>query len=225
MLASFEMKPAMERLYAPEILDESDLPEPVLHTIHNDLSRIHHYLGDTAALVRALRRDPLPIGSVLDIGCGYGGVLREVQRKLGVRAVGVDLRPPPANGLPFPILRADAVRDPLPQCDVAVSLHTAHHLEERELIELIRNAGKSCRRFVLIDLVRHPLPLALFRTFVAPLISRINAEDGCTSVRRAYTPEEMRAVAELALCRGKNGTFTHSVAPLYIRQMLDITYR
>jgi SAM-dependent methyltransferase len=215
----------MERIYALEFLDAPDLPEPVADAAYHDLARIHHYLGDTAALLRALRRDPRPVRSVLDIGCGYGGVLREVQRKLGVRAVGVDLRPPPHNGLGFPILRADAVRDPLPQCDVAISLHTAHHLEERELIALIRNAGKSCRRFVLIDLVRHPLPLALFRAFVVPFVSRINGEDGCTSIRRAYTPEDLRAVAELALCRGRDGTYKHSVAPLYIRQMLDITYR
>jgi hypothetical protein len=34
----------------------------------------------------------------------------------------------------------------------------------KRLLDLIRNVGRSCRRFILLDLVvRHPLPLALFR--------------------------------------------------------------
>ena len=52
---------------------------------------------------------------------------------------------------------------------------------------------------------------------------RCNAADGRRSIRRAYTPLEMRAVVNRAL-EGTCARFRHSVAPLYMRQIVDITY-
>jgi hypothetical protein len=102
-------------------------------------------------------------------------------------------------------------------------MHLGHHLSTDDLIRLIRNVGRYCRRFILLDLVRHPLPLALFRTFLAPLVCAIDAEDGQRSIRRSYTREELREIAATALS-GKLGSFRFSVAPLWIRQIVDITY-
>ena len=125
--------------------------------------------------------------------------------------------------MPFPIWRADAVRDQLPQADVAFSMYLGHHLSEEDLVNLIRNVGRFCRRFILLDLVRHPLPLGLFRTFVAPFVCPIVFADGQTSIRRSYTGKEVRQIASHALA-GSNAVFRHSVAPLYVRQVIDISY-
>jgi SAM-dependent methyltransferase len=213
----------MDRCKDREIMDREDLPEELLLRIHRDLDRVQKVVGNTAALISALRRDSLPVRRVLDVGCGYGGVLREVRRRLGVEVIGVDLRPPKASAVPFPILRADATRDPLPEADVAISALVAHHLSADELIAVIQNVGRSCRRFVVLDLVRSRLPLVLFQTFVAPFVSHENRADGRLSIRRAYTPDEFRAVVGKALA-GTGATFRHSVAPLYVRQMIDISY-
>jgi 2-polyprenyl-3-methyl-5-hydroxy-6-metoxy-1,4-benzoquinol methylase len=161
---------------------------------------------------------------VLDVGCGHGGLLLQLQRRLGVDVVGVDLRPPAAHALPFPILRADAVRDPLPEADVAICNWLAHHLSEDEFISLIRNVGRSCRRFIVFDLVRSRLPLVLFRTFIAPFLTEVNAADGCTSIRRAFTPDEMQAMVRKAL-EGTGATFRYSRTPFRSRQIVDIRYR
>jgi hypothetical protein len=83
--------------------------------------------------------------------------------------------------------------------------------------------GRSCRRFILLDLVRHPLPLALFRLFMAPLVCPIDAEDGQRSIRRSYTPRELRAVTASALA-GTGSHFHLSIAPFHVRQVLDISY-
>ena len=207
----------MVRSLETEILDSETLPDAVVARAYRDLTRLHRVLGNTSALIRAIRRDPLPVTRVLDIGCGHGAVLAEIQERLEVEVIGVDLRPP--ADAPIPIVRLDAVTDRLPNADIAISVCLAHHLSETELVDLIRNTGRSCRRFILIDLVRHWLPLTLFRTFVAPFFSPVAIADGMLSVRRAYTAAELARIASLAGVR-----FRHSVAPLYTRQTLDITY-
>jgi hypothetical protein len=117
------------------------------------------------------------------------------------------------------MVQADAVHDRLPSADVAYSLCLAHHLSEEELVALIRNVRRSCRRFIVIDPVRHWLPLGLFRAFVAPFFSWVAAADGTTSIRRAYTPDEMKRIVS-----STGERFRHSVAPYYSMQMVDITY-
>ena len=216
--------PGRRRADGPEILEQEGLPEELVTRTYAQLERIHRLIGDTAALMAALRRDPLPVHRVLDIGCGRGGLLAFIQHKLGLEGIGVDLRPPRRPYSPaVRILAADAVRDPLPVADVAYALHVTHHLSQEELIALIRNVGRSCRRFLVLDLIRHPLPWLLFRCFVAPFVGAISAADGELSVRRAFTAEEMRAGVETALA-GTAGTYTQAVAPLLVRQLVDIRY-
>ena len=213
----------MRRSLSAEILDDRGVPDHVLEAAHKDLTRTHRWLGNTAALVRALSIPGPPVRRVLDVGCGHGGVLADIRDALGIEPVGVDLRPPPAATAPFVIVEADAVHDPLPGADVAISVAMAHHLDEHDLAALIRNVARSCPRLILLDLVRHPLPLWLFRLFVAPALPAVNAADGCQSVRRAYTPDELRRIVEHAL-KGAAGTFRHTVAPFYTRQIVDICF-
>jgi SAM-dependent methyltransferase len=213
---------SMQRSYAPEILDGDGIPAEVAERAYRDICLVHRLLGNTAAIIAAVKRDPLPVRRVLDVGCGQGGILREIQRRLSVEVVGVDLKPPLAA--PFRILQADAVHDSLPKADVAISLCLAHHLRQDEVIALIRNVGRSCRRFVILDLVRHRLPLILFRIFAPLVVSPINVADGCQSIRRAYTPGEFRATIDLALA-GSGAKFRHTVNPFSIRQIADINWR
>lgn len=211
-----------ERSGEAEILDGLAVAEDVRERCYDDLARMHRWLGNHRTILECLRRDPGPVKTVLDIGCGHGALLQEMEAKLGVRAIGIDLNPP-RRRLPVEIRRADAVRDRLPAADVAVSLAMVHHLSAEELTALIRNVGLSCRRLVILDLVRHRIPLALFRGFVAPFVNSINVEDGIRSLQRAFTPEEMRQIVTHAL-PGSEGRFRHVVAPFYTRQIVDISY-
>jgi len=213
----------MKRSFDPEIIDNPNLPEETLSLVYRDLTRTHRFLGNIRALVLALRRNANPLRRVLDIGCGRGELLLEIQRKMGVEAIGVDVRVADTLRSGFPIIQADAVRDPLPSCDVALAVCVAHHLADEHLVEMIQNVGRSSKRFVILDLVRHPLPLLLFRCFVAPFVHWINAADGVSSIRRSYTPAELESLVRLAL-QGSAGTYRHSVGPLYIRQIVDISY-
>jgi SAM-dependent methyltransferase len=213
----------MERQNNAEILDGEDIPDDQATRAYGQLARVHRLIGDTALVVRAIRRDALPVRRILDIGCATGLVAEEVHRKLRVEVIGVDVNPRKSLHVRVPIVRADAVLDPLPGADVAFSMHLGHHLTESELANLIRNVGRYCRRFILLDVVRHPLPLALFRLFVEPFGSEIVVEDGKTSFRRSYTASELNQITASALA-GSAATFRQSVGPFYLRQVIDISY-
>lgn len=211
----------MLRAQATELLENPSLPEDVVANAYRDLARTQRFLGNTAAIFRLLGQDPGPIRRVLDIGCGQGALLEEIREKLAVEVIGVDVRPFPAGRVE--ILTGNAAVDPLPSADVALAVCVVHHLSESEVVHLIRNASKSCRRLILLDLVRHWIPRTLFRVFVSPFLHQINAADGLTSIKRAYTPQELRNMAEEAVC-GTNARIVQTVAPFYTRQIIDISF-
>jgi len=209
----------MVRVTAAELLENPFLPEDVVANAYRDLARTQRLLRNTAAIFRRLGKNP---GRVLDIGCGQGAFLEEIRDKLGAEVIGFDLRPAPA-GSSIPIVTGNAAVDPLPQADVAISICLAHHLSEDDVVALIRNVSRSCHRLILLDLVRHWMPLSLFRVFISPLLHPINAADGATSVKRSYTPQEMRRLVEKAV-KGSTARVVHTVAPFYIRQIVEISW-
>jgi SAM-dependent methyltransferase len=208
----------MQRSLAPEILDRADLANEIRERAYRDLVRINRVLGNWRVVMETIRDSGAT--SVLDIGCGAGALLAEIHRRRGLRVIGVDLHPP-AHTLAH-VVRADAIHDPLPEADVAIAVFMVHHLSEDHLADLIRNVGRSCRRFLILDPVRHWLPLLLYRMCIGPFVYEVNRVDGADSVRKSFTAPELRRIISDAL--GTAATFRHTVAPAYIRQVADITY-
>jgi hypothetical protein len=94
-----------------------------------------------------------------------------------------------------------------------------HHLDESDVVKLVRNVRRSCRRFLILDVVRHPVPLWLYRVFVAPLVPRVNAIDGARSVEKGFKAHELNALVREAV----NGEpFQHTVGPFHTYQVVDI---
>ena len=210
----------MQRSLDPELMDFLDASSEVLEKFHRDLARVHRLLGSFPTIERFLRANPRPVRRVLDVGCGGGALLAYLRDHMGVEVIGVD--PNPGHTADVPVIQLDAVRNPLPEADVAVSSLVAHHLTPEENVELIRNVGRSCPRFVILDLIRHPLPLILFTLFICPLIGREAAVDGRQSIRRAFTPPEFAALVREALGPGAN--FSIDVPRFLSRQVVDIRY-
>ncbi len=204
-------------------MDSDDVSEADRAAFHRDLAFIHRLLGDFKAVLNRLNHGSQPARSVIDIGCGDGAALAQIRQALEAEVTGIDLRPPENNVHGVTILQRDATRDELPRADVAISLLTLHHLTDEQVVSMIRNTGRFCRRLICLDLVRHPMPFALFSAFVAPLIHKGAADDGRQSIRRAFKPQELRALVQGALA-GSQATFEHEVSRYYAKQIIDIRF-
>lgn len=202
-------------------MDAPDLTGPVLDKFHRDLNFVNKLLGTLPTIERFIRADSEPVRRIIDIGCGGGALLEYLHRRLNVEVIGIDRNPPEHTKVP--VIAADAVTEALPRADIAVSTLTAHHLTPEQNIALIRNVSRSCRRFIIHDLIRHPLPFGLFTIFLCPLIGHEAAVDGRQSIRRAFTPDEFRNLVRSAIA-GTSATFSTDVSFFRSRQILDIRF-
>ncbi len=101
----------------------------------------------------------------------------------------------------MPKIAADALS--LPFRDSAFDLVSCslfvHHLSPEQATEFFREALRVCRvAFLVNDLIRHPLHLALAYAGVPLYRSRITRNDAPASVWQAYTIPEMRRILHLA---------------------------
>ncbi len=205
----------MPRVDAPEILDsDACSPADVAATLR-DLGRVNRWFGGVATTQKMVDRVTQSSGSkrfsLLEVAAGSGEVPELVRQKLARRGIKLDVTlldrakshlPCRNHALAIQIGRssgvvADALA--LPFDDGAFDLVScslfAHHLDEQQLAQFMREGLRVSRRALLInDLIRHPLHLALAFSGFPLMRSRIAWLDGLTSVRRAYIPAEIRTM-------------------------------
>ncbi len=203
-------------------MDNPEFARDLRQDFHAELARLNRLLGNNKMIIERLRCNPP--ARVMDIGCGDGALLADVRDAFGAEVTGVDLYACPNNPWGVNIIAGDATSMPLPPSDAAVSVLTIHHLTEEEVVALVKNVGRSSKRFVIVDLVRHRLPIALFSIFMRPLLDPVVFRDGLQSIRRAYTPDELRALVVRGL-KGTDAIFEQWVSPIYGKQIIDIRYR
>jgi len=181
-----------------------------------EMWRFNRYFGGIEALTRhlypLLRQGSQPL-RVVDLGTGSGAMgallaqwakqnnrqlvicaLDKSERNLSVaREKAIDdvhLMRADASALPFAEL----------QVDYFISSLFLHHLSPEEVIGVLRETYHRARRgIVMSDLVRSNLPLLAFRV-IQPIFARhyLTRHDGPLSIRRAYTPHELRSLAQAA---------------------------
>jgi ubiquinone/menaquinone biosynthesis C-methylase UbiE len=191
----------MKRRPSLELLDSDAGTEREIAGSLRDLEMFNQWFGGvrtTEKLVRrALAESRGQSASLLEVAAGAGFVPAKIQKRLSPqldltitfldrarthlngsdRAVAGD-----ALALPF----ADNSFD-LVSCNLFV-----HHLAPDELQRFAREALRVCRvAFLVNDVVRSPIHLALTYAGFPLYRSRITRNDAPASVRQAYTPAEL----------------------------------
>lgn len=200
----------------------------------NRASRIEHTVY--RAIEPFLSDEPL---SVLDVAAGSGDLISALARRTaaagyGVEFTGCDISETacehmrsnfqrlgePASGR-LAAIRCDALRDPLPRGHDIVMCHLfLHHLDDSDIVRLLRSMRESARRGVIIsDLrrTRRGYALALLASRLLTR-SRVVHTDALLSVRGALTGAEL---ADLSSRAGYAGVCIRNTWP----QRMLLTWR
>ena len=197
----------MKRLVIPELLDSDCGTAAEIAAALADLRMVNRWFGGAATMCRLVRDVAQRTGkrelSLLDVGGASGDIPVRVARQLareGVRVtfVVLDRSAGHLNGTRRAVA-GDALTLPFGDCSfdlVGSSLFT-HHLEPGELVRFINESLRVARVAALVnDLRRSPAHLALSYAGFALYRGRITRHDAPASVRRAYTPGELRELLE-----------------------------
>jgi ubiquinone/menaquinone biosynthesis C-methylase UbiE len=198
----------MRRKVTPELLDTDAGSPPEIAAALADLRRVNRWLGGVRTMsklveevARSSQKNQL---SLLDVGAGSGDVAAAVGERLAKRGIQIEpvlldrsaehLRA--AEGMKCVV--GDALSLPFAErsFDVVACSLFLHHLEPDEAVQFMNEALRVCRVAVLIsDLRRNCLHLALTHLGKLFYSSRLTRHDAPASVRRAYTPAEIRELA------------------------------
>jgi Methyltransferase domain len=197
----------MKRLVVPELLDsDSGTPREVKDSLV-DLRMFNRRFGGVRAMAALLRevaeRSGLKAMDWLDVAGGAGDVATLTRESLGRRGLAVrptvlDRALTHLNGANLNVC-GDALALPFRSgsFDVVGSSLFVHHLEPEELTQFAAEGLRVARyAFVINDLIRHPLHLALALAGRPIYRSRLTRHDAPASVRRAYTVDEIGRILQ-----------------------------
>jgi 2-polyprenyl-3-methyl-5-hydroxy-6-metoxy-1,4-benzoquinol methylase len=210
---SFSSSPALDfthRRGEAEWLDGADLNPADLERVLRDLANFNQtFLGHYPLLrwlghaVRA-SRNGAPL-TIVDVGCGYGDLLRAIRRwsrrrRLDLNLIGVDLNPEtirvaraatdPADRIDFQAVNVFDLGSTTP-IDLIISSLVTHHLSDHEITEFLRLMERTARRgWAICDLQRsrflyHFIGLASRVARFHPMITHDGQLSVARSLRRA----------------------------------------
>lgn len=195
----------MQRVDTAEILDSASCPHDEVETSLRDLCRINRWFGGVATTKSLIEHAVALSGkkrlSILEVAAGLGEVPRTAAAQLERKGISLDItdldRVDTHLQRDHRALVADALALPFRDGSydlVSCSLF-AHHLKPAELAQFAHEALRISRvAFLINDLIRHPLHLALVYAGFPLMRSYVSRVDGVASVKRAYTPNEVRDI-------------------------------
>ncbi|MBC8128853.1 MAG: methyltransferase domain-containing protein [Rhizobiaceae bacterium] len=209
------------RATTPELMDTEDCDFATFRGCLVDLARVNRltlaYRSTIAYLDRLERSARLPKGralEIIDVGSGYGDMLRRVaawaaRRNIQVQLTGIDLNPWSAEAareatpVEVPVVwRTMDVFDFRPDTrpDLVISSLFTHHLDDAALVRfLVWMEETASIGWFVNDLHRHELPYRVFATASRAMRAhRFVQNDGPISITRSFVAEDWRALLTAA---------------------------
>jgi 2-polyprenyl-3-methyl-5-hydroxy-6-metoxy-1,4-benzoquinol methylase len=205
-----------QRIDAPELLDLPGHDQATLQGNLRDIRRVNRLFGGTRAILKHLPGlvDVMPADreiTILDLGTGSADIPEAVARWARSRGLRVSicasdvspevLHAAQAMALPDPAISYasyDARNVPLvdQSIDIVLCSLTLHHFPPPDAARVLREMDRlAARGFILNDLRRSAA--GFLATAAASRITTHNPltrNDAPLSIRRAYTPDELRAL-------------------------------
>jgi len=183
-----------------ELMDDPSRPDSEFAEAYSELSAVNKHLGGIRAVERFL---PENAKSVLDVAAGGCDVGEALVKSRNCRVVSLDMN---SRGLKraertVPVA-GDALQLPFADgtFDAVICSLTFHHLPNEACVSVLREMWRVTRRVVIVnDLHRNRVAHASIRILSA-LFSRSTMfrNDAAASVRKAFRPGELDAIAEQA---------------------------
>lgn len=206
-----------------------DLPSEDLRVCFRSLESINRLTGayrPTLAwldsMCETLRRQGRPI-HIVDVGSGYGGMLRSIARwaaekHIPVVLTGIDLNPnalsaardatPPevatfTEGNVFELRPAEGI-------DLVMSSQFTHHFEDQAVVDFLRWMESSARLgWFISDLHRQPLTFFGFRALTSlTTLHPIAIQDGLVSILRSFRRQDWQSLCQEAAVPPNSVTIT-----------------
>lgn len=202
-----------------ELMDQPCTYEELRDCLH-DIARVNRltfaYRPTLSWMEELMATQPNPARPlrIVDVGCGYGDTLRQIEawaakRAIPVALTGIDLNPDairaakeatsPAQHIEWRV--GDALSDAATgEIDVVVCSLLTHHLTGPQVVQFLRWMERTARcGWFINDLHRQRLPYQLFR-----LLARFTnwhpfvKNDGPVSIRRSFVLEDWQSLCAAA---------------------------
>lgn len=201
-----------KRSYELEMLDMPIKDKRELHRNLKEISLINKLLGGDGVTIKGLKKlmkDKERKYSIVDIGCGDGGMLRRIRhwvKKNGYSAefLGIDIEPEAIKlareinknikDIRFEVVGYETYFQELEtKPDIIISALFCHHLTDHQLMGLLNQMNDNCNiGFIVNDLHRHFLAYHSIK-WLTQLFSRstFTKNDAPVSVCRGFKREEL----------------------------------
>ncbi|HVQ06996.1 MAG TPA: methyltransferase domain-containing protein [Allosphingosinicella sp.] len=197
-----------------EQMDDPALDPETYEAVLHDLSRVNAWTGSARPTLNFLARGigDVPAFRLLDVGFGYGDMLRAIarwakRRDIAVDLIGVDLNPKSAaiasaaTPMHWPIeYRTGDYKEVAGPIDFIISSAVTHHMSDREIHDFLGfMEARAVRGWMVNDIHRHA-----FAYYGFPLLCRVMGwhrmvrEDGQLSIARGFRPADWRALIDEA---------------------------
>lgn len=217
-----------ERMDAPGV-DPAELSRSL-----DDIRAVNRWLGGTRVVLRdldrLLRPRPTERVRILDVATGSADIPLAVARWARERGIPVEVRATDVHLGTLEVARQRVAADPdvrveaadalaLPYADgtfhVALCCTALHHFDTPDAVRVLRELRRVASLGVIVSDLRRSRPGWLGARLLAATVWRRNPvtrHDGPLSVRRSFTPAELREVARAAGVRAR--VHTHPFARL-----------